>query len=60
MPSSHINDPKHWLERAEEARAAAEQMADPEAKRLMLEIAKDYERIAKRAEARIAAAKKSS
>src|SRR5215813_15226620 len=30
-----INDPKHWLDRATEARALAEQMDDPEAKRTM-------------------------
>jgi hypothetical protein len=31
-----INDPKHWLDRAKEARALAEQMSDPETKRTML------------------------
>ena len=31
-----INDPKHWLDRAKEARALAEQMDDPELKRTML------------------------
>jgi hypothetical protein len=31
-----INDPKHWHDRAKEARALAEQMDDPEAKRTML------------------------
>jgi len=31
-----INDPKHWLDRAKEVRALAEQMNDPEAKRTML------------------------
>ena len=38
-----INDPKHWLDRAKEARALAEQMNDPEAKRTMLKNADDYE-----------------
>ena len=33
-----INDPKHWLDRANEARALAEQMNDPEAKRTMLKM----------------------
>jgi hypothetical protein len=33
-----INDPKHWLDRAKEARALAEQMNDPEAKRTMLKM----------------------
>ena len=41
-----INDPKHWLDRAKEARALAEQMNDPEAKRTMLKNADDYERLA--------------
>jgi hypothetical protein len=44
-----INDPKHWLDRAKEARALAEQMNDPEAKRTMLKNADDYERLAQRA-----------
>ena len=44
-----INDPKHWLDRAKEARALAEQMSDPEAKRTMLKNADDYERLAQRA-----------
>jgi hypothetical protein len=47
-----INDPKHWLDRAKEARALAEQMNDPEAKRTMLKNADDYERLAQRAEQR--------
>jgi hypothetical protein len=49
-----INDPKHWLDRAKEARALAEQMDDPEAKRTMLKNADDYERLAQRAEERAA------
>ena len=44
---SHINDPKHWRYRAEEARAMAESMTDPEAKQSMLNVAADYERLAK-------------
>jgi hypothetical protein len=43
-----IDDPKHWLDRAKEARALAEQMNDPEAKRTMLKNADDYERLAQR------------
>jgi hypothetical protein len=38
-----INDPKHWLDRAKETRALAEPIADPEAKRTMLNV-DDYER----------------
>ena len=44
--------PDYWLERAEEARAMALDMSDPEAKKAMLGIAENYEKIAKRAEAR--------
>ena len=53
VPQSFINDPKHWRERAEEARIHAEQMNDLESKKAMLRIAEDYEKLAKRAEQRI-------
>jgi hypothetical protein len=52
MPASFINDPGHWRRRAEEARTIAEQMNDPHSKEAMLRIAKDYERLAERAEQR--------
>jgi hypothetical protein len=48
-----INDPKHWLERAEEARTVAEQLTDPDSRSRMLRIAEDYEELARRAEARL-------
>ncbi len=54
MPARSINDPQHWLDRAKEARALAEPIADLEAKRMMLVIADDYEQLAQRAEARTA------
>ena len=54
MPWSHLNDPKHWRERAEEARAMADQMTDREARATMLGIADDYELLAKSAEERAA------
>jgi DNA mismatch repair ATPase MutS len=54
MPEHPINDPKHWLNRAKETRALAEQIDDPEATRTMLKKADDYERLAKRAEERAA------
>ncbi len=53
MPYRSFNDPKHWRERAEEARAHAQQMTDPEAKRMMLAIAEDYEKLARRAQERL-------
>jgi hypothetical protein len=49
---SHIHNPKHWRYQAEEARAMAEGLTNPEAKQLMLNVAADYERLAKRAEER--------
>jgi hypothetical protein len=54
MSSYSINDTKHWLDRAKETRALAEQTDDPEAKRTMLKNADDYERLAQRAEERAA------
>jgi hypothetical protein len=53
MPTSIIDDPEHWRGRAEEARAIAEQMQDMPSREAMLRIAKDYERLAKRAEQRL-------
>ena len=52
VDKSPINDPKHWRERAQEARVHAEQIADPESKKMMLKIAEDYEKLAQRAEQR--------
>ena len=46
------DDPQHWRKRAEESRARAEQMPDGDAKQMMLGIAEDYEKLAKRAEER--------
>jgi hypothetical protein len=52
-------DAKLWRDRAGEARATAERMTDPQAKRIMLAIATGYERLAMRDDERQAAAKKS-
>jgi hypothetical protein len=51
--SALLNDPDHWRKRANEARASAEQVADPEAKMTMLSIANDYDKLAKRAAERL-------
>src|SRR5262249_54917553 len=50
---SILNDPKHWEERAEEARSIAEQLKDAESRRTLLRIADDYERLAADARARM-------
>jgi hypothetical protein len=52
MPSSHLNDPEYWRDRAKKVRAMAEDMADPVYKQKMLDIAANYEYLAKRAEDR--------
>ena len=52
MPSSHLNDPEYWRDRAKEARALVEDLADPVSKQKMLEVAASYEHLAKRAEDR--------
>src|SRR5262249_13524799 len=35
-PRSFLNDPRHWRERAEEARSRADQIAEPQSKNAML------------------------
>jgi hypothetical protein len=50
MSGTFRDDPKHWRLRAEEARVCAKLIGDPESRRAMLEIADQYERIAKRTE----------
>ena len=47
-----FGSPKFWQKRAEEARVTAETMTDPEVRQAMLGIARSYEKLAKRAEAR--------
>ena len=53
MTMALINDPRHWRERAEEARRVAEDMVDPDAKRMMLNIADGYDRLAHHADRRV-------
>ena len=46
------DDPKYWRQRAKEARTHANQLIDPASQRVMLEMAADYEELARRAEER--------
>jgi hypothetical protein len=46
MAKVPINDPKHWRERAEEARTVADDTNDPDSKSKMLRIAENYEELA--------------
>ena len=48
--SAQFGTPEYWLERAEEARAMAEEFNDSQAKRAMLDIAAGYEKVASRTE----------
>jgi hypothetical protein len=49
MTKKLFHDPKHWFERAEDARRLAVQILDPVSRRTMLEIAESYESLARRA-----------
>jgi O-methyltransferase involved in polyketide biosynthesis len=49
-----MDDAEHWWSRAEETRTVAELMNDPEAQRIMFDIAEGYDRLAERAAERVA------
>jgi hypothetical protein len=48
----HLNDSKHWQVRAAKMRAVAERLGNPNAARLMHDLANDYDKLAGRAEER--------
>jgi hypothetical protein len=52
MALNHVNNPKHWRDRASEMRALSETMKDPETIALMNKLADDYGKLADRAEIR--------
>jgi hypothetical protein len=52
MYDDSISPAADWHERAERARAIAQILSTPEAKRIMLQVAEGYTRLARRAERR--------
>ena len=52
VPASFIFDPEHWHKRADEARSLADDMKDEISKQMTLQIADDYEHLARRAKQR--------
>jgi hypothetical protein len=52
MPASHVNESKHWRERAAEMRALSDMMKDVEAAGIKLRLADDYDLLADRADIR--------
>jgi hypothetical protein len=54
MPSI-LDNAAHWRARAEESRRLAEQLYDTTSRRMMLQVAESYERLAEHAEKRLTA-----
>ena len=54
MTLQGINDSKHWRDRAAEMRVLSDEIKDPQAQRMMLKLANDYDKLADRAQDRAA------
>ena len=52
MALNHVNDSKHWRDRAAEMRGLADEMKDIAGKTMMLKLADDYDKLAERAQVR--------
>jgi len=52
MPTSFINDPEHWRQRANDMRTLANSAKDARSKAAMLQIAAEYDGLAEMAEER--------
>jgi hypothetical protein len=50
MAQGHLNDPEHWRRHAEEMRRLAQEVSDPETKQIILNLANEYDKLAKRAQ----------
>lgn len=49
MRNMSLDNPQHWYDRGAEMRALSDEMRDPEARRIMLKLADDYDRLGDRA-----------
>jgi hypothetical protein len=52
MPASHVNNSKHWRDRAAQMRALSDMMKDIECVAIMQRLADDYDNLADRADIR--------
>jgi hypothetical protein len=59
LSKDFIEDPSHWHKRAEETRELAKRVSDNAARKRLLELATEFERIALRVEDRINRTKES-